>query len=231
MFKSFSNILFLRIFQLFVKIFSLISRIPFVKSIVLCSTVALQDQIQEILFDHICENERIKYFFMRNVSPNRTLHNNSLNQQSITKNRLLKSFLNSLKNDEQYDVVVIHDPKNPYVNEKLMRNVCVEAVKNGGSCVSSNEKPSDLLFKLEDHNIAEEKQFSFKNSTIDSIGSAIAYEQLDTNYRVAFKPQAFQFSIFRIIFENVLLRLITFYYLFMISYYDFQIILSVLRMI
>lgn len=83
-------------------------------------------------------------------------------------------------------------------------------MKHGAACISTNDKPENLLVKIEDTNIDEDNEtlnYNFnQNGTKNRqviLNGAIASDYFETNYRIGYKPEAFKYSIFSIIFENV----------------------------
>lgn len=84
-------------------------------------------------------------------------------------------------------------------------------MNHGAACVSTNDKPENLLFKLEESNIDEENEsqnFNFNTNGSKNrqaiLSGAIVSDYFETNYRIGYKPEAFKYSIFSIIFENVI---------------------------
>lgn len=169
-----------------------LKRIPCIDTIMLCSTHGRQEQIQNIISDHLPNDEGIKYF-----SPNMSSKNGS-NGNEITINKLLKhccSYLN-----ETNEIILIHDPNVPYINELIVNDLCFETFKHGAASLSSTENFKNLIVKIEETNIEEDETQTSKN--LIKTSGALVSDYLDLNYRVCLKPQAFKYSIFKIIFEN-----------------------------
>jgi len=170
----------------------------------LCSTSGRQEQIQEIISEHLPNYEGLKYLCASNtIAKNGNKHSSSA-PHDITLNRLLKhccSFLN-----ETNDIVIVHDPNIPCINEKIINDLCLEAFKHGAACLSTSENISNPLVRIDDSNIEEETELDGRNSKDVAIAGALVSDFLDLNYRFCFKPQAFKNSIFLIIFDNVSLR-------------------------
>lgn len=181
-----------------------LKRIQCIDTIILCSTSGRQEQIQEIISEHLPNYEGLKYLCASNtIAKNGNKHSSSA-PHDITLNRLLKhccSFLN-----ETNDIVIVHDPNIPCINEKIINDLCLEAFKHGAACLSTSENISNPLVRIDDSNIEEETESDGRNSKDVAIAGALVSDFLDLNYRFCFKPQAFKNSIFLIIFDNVSLR-------------------------
>lgn len=130
-----------------------------------------------------------------------------------TFNRLLKSSLNHLNREEEYDIIIVHDITLPYIEELSFFNLTLEALRHGVSCMATSEiLGQNTLFKL-DESIYEESEnmssnFMSPNKYRRSLSTAFGtvLDQMESfNYKIGYKPQAFQHSIFRIIFENVII--------------------------
>lgn len=96
----------------------------------------------------------------------------------------------------------------PCIDEKIIDDLCLEAFKHGAACLSTAENISNPLVKIDDSNIEEEQAELGTRKDIlrsTSVSGALVSDFLDLNYRICFKPQAFKYSIFLIIFENVCL--------------------------
>lgn len=183
------------------------SRIPWISRILLCSTSCRQEQLQEIIAIHSNLSERIKYICTPSLAVNNG--NTNLTHHENTFNRLLKFSFNHLNREDEYDLVIVHDIRLPYVEEKTIYNLTVEALRHGVSCLTTDEfLEHNTLFKSEDSNSQDsENAPSYMSPSTYSRSLSSGYGSvsvLDTaNYKIGFKPQAFQFSILRIIFENV----------------------------
>jgi len=119
---------------------------------------------------------------------------------------LLKFTLNYLKHGEQNDIIIVHDINIPYIDESLLSSLVLHAVGNGITCLGSSEFiENNLLFKLNEANIEDiEIKESLVNKPFKSFKSYFVDDYLDsTEYKIGYKPYAFQYSIFNMIFENV----------------------------
>ena len=101
----------------------------------------------------------------------------------------------------------VHDPNIPCIDEKVINNLCLEAFKHGAACLSTTENICSPLVKIDDSNIEEETELDSSNRKDVSITGALVSDFLDLNYRICFKPYAFKYSIFLIIFDNVSLNI------------------------
>ena len=94
-------------------------RIPLIKNIILISSSHRQEQVQEIINEHIEDCEILKYISVPHTLPgNGHAKIPSKNNHENTCNRLIKQSLSYL-NKDQTDIIVIHDPCMPYVDEKV----------------------------------------------------------------------------------------------------------------
>ena len=181
---------------------------PWISSIILCSTSNRQEQIQEIISEHLNDFEGLKYLCTSNgMTPSGQAKNNNLKYEA-TWNKLLKYCINHL--NEQNDIVIVHDPNMPCVDEEILSSICFEAFKHGAACLSTcDNNAGNLLAKLEESSIEQDEPFnspSRMNRSLSTSSGALVSDYFDSNYRLCFKPQAFKHSIFRIIFENVKLK-------------------------
>ena len=152
--------------------------------------------------------EGVKFLCAQNILTRKANnHNTNSSHHDISLNRLLKhccSFLNG-----RHDTIVVHDPNMPCIDEKLMNDLCQEAFKHGAACISTSENIKNSFVKIEESDIEETEEFSSnevhrKNMNRSfSTSGALVSDFLELNYRICFKPQAFKYSIFMIVFENV----------------------------
>ena len=194
-------------------------------------TGSKQEQIQELINEFTNQPDRIRYLctsnFIQphhnhvhpvgNVLHHHNHHNSSLPASSIrfdnTFNRLLKFCLNVLKREDLYDIVVVHDPDLPLIDEEIMQSVALEALRSGASCLCTSEISENLLLKLDessiddaDENDQQRQQMTKQSFVFNRILSRMGLMQdfLDSSlYRIGSKPQAFQYSIFKIMLDNV----------------------------
>lgn len=159
------------------------------------------------------ETERIKYICTQSVTINNGTgggNHSSMNHHENTFNRLLKFSLNNLKREEAYDVILVHDVFLPYIEEEIIYNLTIEALKHGAASLSTFDViDNNFLFKFDESNIEnpENSPNFMKKGFLRSacLNSGVIADFLNTsNYRIGFKPQSFQYSIFEVIFENVL---------------------------
>lgn len=204
-------------------------KIPWIRRIVLCSTTNRQEQVQEILQEYSTDShERIKYICAPNMSMSNgnsgsSSSNNGSNhyynhhhpghnnQHPVenTFNRLLKFSMNCLKReDEPYDIIIVHDVQLPYVEEEIIYEITIEALKHGAASLSTSDVISNnFLFRFDESNVdnPENSPNFMKKGFLRSVSmnSATISDFLNTsNYRIGFKPQSFQYSIFEVIFNN-----------------------------
>ena len=179
-------------------------RISWINDIIICCTSWIKEQIQEILSDDsISNSEKIKYISPPNKHENIATSNHD---NTLTMNRLLKFTLNYLKHGEQNDIIIVHDIKMPYINENMLSNLVLEAAENGVTCLATSEFiENNLLFKLNETNIEDvEIREKLMNKPIKSFRSVFVDDYLNSaEFKIGYKPQAFQYSIFNMIFENV----------------------------
>jgi hypothetical protein len=160
--------------------------------------------------ESIINSEKIKYISPPNKHENIITSNHD---HGLTVNRLLKFTLNFLKHGEQNDIIIVHDIKMPYIDENMLSNLVMEASTNGITCLATSEFiENNLLFKLNETNIEDiEVREKLMNKQINAYRSVFFDDYLDSiKYKIGYKPQAFQYSIFNMIFENVTLILILF---------------------
>jgi hypothetical protein len=184
-----------------------LKRIPWIGTIILCSSSGRQEQVQSLISEHLPNYEGLKYLCAENILAKKSPLKNSTNSKEITTNRLLKhccSFLN-----DNHDIIVVHDPCMPCIDETIINDLCTEAFRHGAACLSTTVNLKNPMVKLEDCNI-EEEEIEFEpnskcpqKSISRSISGALVSDYLDYNYRICFKPQAFKYSIFSIIFDSV----------------------------
>jgi 2-C-methyl-D-erythritol 4-phosphate cytidylyltransferase len=194
-----------------------LKRIACIDTIFLCSASSRQEQVQALVSEHINEYEGLKYLFIPHVishSTSNSISSSSISghsQHEISLNRMLKYCFTHL-NEYNNDNVIVIDPCMPCINEELINNLCIESFKHGVACLSTLNSES-LLAKLDESNIEEEElQTTLVNNNLSnrsamissrSISGALVSDYFDSNYRLCYKPQAFKYSIFRIIIENV----------------------------
>lgn len=105
--------------------------------------------------------------------------------------------------NEANEIILVHDPNMPYINETIVNDLCFETFKHGAASLSTTENIKNLIVKIEETNI-EEEETQTNTSMMKSTNGALVSDYLDLNYRVCLKPHAFKHSIFKIIFENVI---------------------------
>lgn len=120
----------------------------------------------------------------------------------------MKFCLNYLKREEDCDIIIVHDVNLPYIDEKIIRNLTAEALKNGVSCLATSDViEHNLLFKLDEKNIEEDDENDLNMKKIFrsvSVNGALSSDYMDSkDFRIGYKPQAFQYSIFKMMFDNV----------------------------
>lgn len=118
--------------------------------------------------------------------------------------------MNTLKReDEPYDIIIVHDVLLPYVEEEIIYEITIEALKHGAASLSTSDVISNnFLFRFDESNVdnPENSPNFMKKGFLRSVSmnSATISDFLNTsNYRIGFKPQSFQYSIFEVIFNNV----------------------------
>lgn len=119
--------------------------------------------------------------------------------------------MNSLKReDDPYDIIIVHDVQMPYVDEEIIYEITMEALKHGAASLSTADViGSNFLFRFDESNVEnpENSPNFMKKGFLRSVSmnSATISDFLNTsNYRIGFKPQSFQYSIFEVIFNNVI---------------------------
>lgn len=158
------------------------------------------------------ENERIKYICTPSILSHNTngSHTPNNHYHENTFNRLLKFSLHNLRREEPYDIIIVHDINLPYVDEETIYNVTLEAIKHGAASLSTCDIiNNNFLYKFDESDIEnpENSPNFMKKGFLRSISlsSGTISDFLNTsNYRIGFKPQSFQYSIFEVIFENVI---------------------------
>ena len=89
----------------------------------------------------------------------------------------------------------------------MITMLCSEAMRHGASFMSTNDKPENFIVRVNETNIEDEtdiKDIAYKKFTRTlSVNGALVSDFFEPNYRVGYKPEAFKYSIFSIIFENV----------------------------
>ena len=179
----------------------------------MCGTATKEEQIQEIINEYTNQPERIKYLCTTNLPQHQHNHGHASNKLSVrenTVNRILKYSLSLLNREETYDIILVHDPNIPIVDEEMVANISLEALKCGDSCLCTTEIAENLLFKLNESTIETDDDSSLNNSVNKSSlnrstsGNGLLSEYIDSSlYRIGAKPQAFQYSIFKIMFDSV----------------------------
>lgn len=143
-------------------------------------------------------------------------HHHNHNGAENSFNRLVKSALQSLKrlhDAEPYDVVIVHDAHLPYVEESIVYELTIEALKHGAASLGTAEViNNNFLFRFDESSgdVAVENPENSPNFMKRgflrsvSINASTLSDFLNTfNYRIGFKPQSFQYSIFEAVFDNV----------------------------
>jgi 2-C-methyl-D-erythritol 4-phosphate cytidylyltransferase len=90
----------------------------------------------------------------------------------------------------------VHDPNLPYFNEQIINSLIKEALTSGAACLANSNKRSGVLIKLKELNEKENLDEQFESNDIS--------EYLNANYfAIGHMPQAFQYNVFKIMFDNV----------------------------
>ena len=199
-------------------LFYFICRIRWINSIYICSRPCRLEQIKELMEIYLIQSERIKYLTTQTnlinggVIYNSHHHtNNNQHQQSnaqyasnakherVSFNRLLKYSLNHLKREDDFDIIIVHDIRMPYVEEEVFYGLTLEAVKHGVCSMATSESMSNFFFKVEENSGSHDDL-----NVLDTSSGGFLDECINSSiYRMTHKPQAFQFSIFQILIENV----------------------------
>jgi hypothetical protein len=193
--------------------------LSWINEILICGKPCRVEQIKELTSGYIVQSDRIKYFSPQNGHNNNhndhtSQTNQIINYEPLSFSRLAKLCVNHLKKEDDYDIVLVHDIKMPFICEETFINLTLQAVRHGACSMSTSpniHNKSGHLFKID-------RTKSIKNSSEESLQNFMLYESnyaqdfdteyyLNADYKITYKPQAFQFSVFQVLIENVRMNL------------------------
>ena len=79
-----------------------------------------------MISEHIPSYEGLKYLCVDNNLSRKSPKSSNSNNHEITLNRLLKHCCSLL--NERDDIIIVHDPNIPCINERMIDDLCQEAL-------------------------------------------------------------------------------------------------------